>query len=110
MYRKILLVMLLSTGALFTGCDMFKKKEAVTQVDPNGSLNEKIAYQKSEIRKYEMAISKEKQTSLQSLQKRDMSEVRRANNKVACYQRKLTEHKEALMELEKEKMKQGPNE
>jgi hypothetical protein len=107
MYRRLLLVVLLSTGVLCTSCDTFRRKEKVARPDPNGSVNEKIAYQKSEISKYRAVIGQEKQKSLKSLQKRDMSEVRRANNKVARYQRKLTEHKQALSVLEQEKNKQG---
>ncbi|MCH9617711.1 MAG: hypothetical protein SP4CHLAM5_10900 [Chlamydiia bacterium] len=107
MCRKLLLVMLLSTGVLCTSCDMFSKKEKVAHSDPNGSVNEKIAYQKGEISKYRTAINMEKQKSIKSLQKRDMGEVRRSNDKVARYQRKLTEHKQALSTLEQEKNKPG---
>ncbi len=109
MNKKALFIVFLMTGVICTSCEMFKKTELTAHPDPNGSLNEQIAYQKSEIKKYQTALEKEKEVSLKALTTRDMSEVRRANNKQERYERKIKEHQTALMKLEYEQKQEASN-
>lgn len=103
MYRKLLIMVFILNGVLCTSCGFFKGKSHVSHPNPNGSIDEKIAYHKSEIKKYQAALEKEKQLSVRSLHNRNMSEVRRSNNKQQRYERKINEHKQAIKELNKEK-------
>ena len=102
MAKKFLLAIFLCSGAMVSSCNLYHKREIVAKPDPNGTVKERIAYHKSEIRKYELAMEKEKHNSMRSLQNRDMSEVRRSNNKMARYQRKIDAHKAAIAKLEAE--------
>ncbi len=103
MYRKLLCVVFVLTACLNTGCSLFKGKEVVSQADPNGSIDEKIAYHRNEIKTYQAAIEKEKQITVNSLQSRNMSEVRRSNNKTAMYERKIKENQQAIIDLNAQK-------
>ena len=103
MYRKLLVMAFILSGVLSTSCSMFKSKTHVSHPDPNGSTDEKIAYHKSEVRKHQAAMEKEQHTSVRSLQQRNMSEVRRSNTKKERHARKITEHEQAIKDLEKEK-------
>lgn len=102
MNKKALLIGFLITGVICTSCEMLKKSELTAHPDPNGSINEQIAYHKSEIKKYQTALDKENEVSLKALTTRDMSEVRRSNNKKDRYERKIKDHQKALMKLENE--------
>lgn len=103
MVRRLLCAMFVVVASLNSGCSLFKAKEIVSQPDPNGSIDEKIAYHQNEIKVYQAAIEKERQNSVGSLQSRNMSEVRRSNNKTAMYERKIQENQQAIMELNKKK-------
>ena len=107
MYRKLLCVVFVLTACLNTGCSLFKGKEVVSQADPNGSIDEKIAYHKNEIKTYQAAIEREKKYTVDSLQSRNMSEVRRSNNKSAMYERKIQENKQAIIDLNAQKAAEG---
>ena len=92
MYRKLLCSVFILTAVLQTSCSMFKGKEIVIKEDPNGSIDEKIAYHQNEIKVYQAAVEREKKKSVDSLQSRNMSEVRRSNDKVLQYERKIKEN------------------
>ncbi|MCH9811993.1 hypothetical protein K0U07_04425 [bacterium] len=100
MAKKFLLAIFLCSASMVSSCSLYKRREIVAKPDPNGSVKERIAYHKSEIRKYELAMETEKHQSMRALQNRDMSEVRRSNNKMARYQRKIDAHKAAIATLE----------
>lgn len=102
MAKKFILALLMCMAAFFTSCDT-GFREVKVYADPNGSVKEQIAYHKCEVHKYEVAMEREKHASLQSLQKRDMSEVRRSNNKIARYQRRIDQHEAAIASLKYQK-------
>lgn len=101
--RVFLLSLMLMTGSMTTSCSLFRQGEIKAHADPSGSTAEQIAYHKSEIAKLNQAINKERDNSTMSLQKRRMSEVRRSNNKIALYEKKIKEHEMAIEKLEKQR-------
>lgn len=98
----------IAMSTCLTSCDMFKSKKRTVYADPNGSVEERVEYHKSEIAKYEKALKKEQKMENTSMKKGNMSEVRRANNRKIQYQRKIIEHKEAILRLEKGELAERP--
>lgn len=103
MYRKWLCVGFILTACLNSSCGLLKGKEVVSQKDANGSIDEKIAYHRKEIKTYQEAIEKEKKHSVDSLQSRNMSEVRRTNDKISMYEKKIQENEQAIIKLNEQK-------
>ena len=72
----------------------------MVRIDPEGSIEEQLAYHQGEIKKYEAAIIKEEANANFSLVQNQMNEVRQANSRKFQYIKKIEEHMEAIMELQ----------
>jgi|JI9StandDraft_1071089.scaffolds.fasta_scaffold36864_2 hypothetical protein len=62
-----------------------------------------IAYHGGEIKKYQQAVVKEETNIIRLLNEHKMREVRRAYNRKMLYNRKIKEHKEAMVKIEGER-------
>lgn len=67
--------------------------------NPQGTKEERIAYHKWEVERYEAAILREDQKINRGLRDRKMDEVRQAKNRKAKYEKKLHYHQKELEKL-----------
>ncbi len=103
--------LIISTLGVFFGGSSTKKMEVVaeaqaismTRIDPEGSLEEQLAYHLGEIKKYQAAILKEEANANLYLVKNQMNEVRQANSRKFQYSKKIEEHREAIEGLQIER-------
>ncbi len=79
-----------------------KNVDFTIKIDPEGSIQEQLAYHQFEIKKYEAAALKEKTNAYFYLDKHQMNEVRQANSRRFQYLKKIEEHTLAIKELKKE--------
>jgi hypothetical protein len=79
-----------------------KSVDFTIKIDPEGSVQEQLAYHQFEIQKYEAAALKEKVNAYFYLDKHQMNEVRQANSRRFQYLKKIEEHTLAIEELKKE--------
>gem|GEM_PF-6792830 len=79
-----------------------KMENLVIKMDPEGSVQERLAYHQFEIKKYESEALKEKLNAYSYLEKHQMNEVRQANSRRFQYLKKIEEHTLAIEELKKE--------
>lgn len=77
-------------------------KNIIIKMDPQGSLEEQLAYHQFEIKKYQAEALKEQQNAYLYLDKHNMNEVRQANSRRFQYLKKVEEHTLAIEELKKE--------
>ncbi len=99
MVKFFLSLVFFLTTLVSGGCSFFEKEAKGVQEAKYDSFDEKIAYHENQIKLYQAAIEREKKKSIQSLQSRNMSEVRRVNDKISLYERKIKENQEAIKEL-----------
>lgn len=66
---------------------------------PHGTRQEKIAYHKKEIQKYQAQIEREQRTSLRALSRQDMESAREAQDCKRQYQKKIDKHTQKIHEL-----------
>lgn len=72
------------------------------QIDPEGSIQEQLAYHRAEILKYEKAAAEEEVKANQYLSLHQMNDVRQANSRKSQYLKKIEEHVEAIEGLQRE--------
>ena len=72
----------------------------IIRIDPEGSLEEQLAYHISEIKKYQEAVLKEEANAKLNLIMSQMNEVRQANSRKFQYSKKIEEHKMAIEGLQ----------
>lgn len=103
--------LIISILGVFFGGPATKKMEAateiqaisITRIDPEGSIEEQLAYHLGEIKKYQAAILKEEANAKLYLVKNKMNEVRQANSRKFQYSKKIEEHIEAIEGLQIER-------
>jgi|GEM_PF-3593828 len=99
MVKFLLSLVFFLTALVSGGCSFFEKEAKGVQEGKYDSVDEKIAYHENQVKLYQAAVEREKKKSIQSLQSRNMSEVRRVNDKISLYERKIKENQEAIKEL-----------
>jgi hypothetical protein len=78
------------------------REVSLVKVDPEGTLEEQLAYHESEIKKYQEACIKEETNANLYLIQNQMNNVRQSNSRKFQYMNKIKEHKEAIEELKNE--------
>jgi hypothetical protein len=93
----------ISVLSVFPGCASREKTKNVSiiRMDPEGSLEEQLAFHLFEMKKYEAAALEENQKALAYLKKENMNEVRQASSRRAHYLKKAEEHSKFYEELSK---------
>jgi hypothetical protein len=74
----------------------------VIKVDPEGNLQEQLAYHELQMKKYQEALIKEEANANLYLRRGQMNEVRQATSRKFQYEKKLEEHAQAIEELQKQ--------
>ena len=87
LFKKI--IILLFVLVLTSGCQFIGKDKEKSYGDPNGNTTERIQYHKNELDTHQSQRDRCRQSSLKSLQNRNMNEVRRSNNIEKRHQQKL---------------------
>ncbi len=74
----------------------------VIKVDPDGTLEEQLAYHEQQMKKYQEALLKEEANANLYLRRGQMNDVRQATSRKFQYEKKLEEHAQAIEELQKQ--------
>lgn len=104
-------------GLLFAGCQTSIKDTEIgretksVQADRRGTVEEQIAYQKRQIRRYEAAMAREEQSRDRATRHGDILEARQAEARRARYERKIVRANQEIHRLEThQKLEMHPNE
>lgn len=104
MYKCAYRFLIISLLCFTCGCSSLASSVTIssTRVDPEGTKEEQIAYHQAEIKKYQVAVSKENANATRYLNQYQMNDVRQSNSRKQQYQKKIEEHTQAIRELEQE--------
>jgi hypothetical protein len=100
---SVILKAVLASLLVLSGCASRERPKTMSliKMDPEGTLQEQLAYHHYEMKKYEVAAKEERENAIAYLKKQQMNEVRQAYSRRAQYLKKVEEHEKYLEELSK---------